>query len=308
MTRTSVGAVPDFGGVAMGRTYSSNNNGIRVEQVEVPYHAADVDHHKTKTLDYMQPTYEFSSPFAFSQGDANSPSSTSGQSALPAPCPAPGPLVSYGADLPRTIVTETYTSYAVSDMSNIHGVSQHTTEAHYRPPMQGYGQPPPQYPQQQYYAPPGPQYGGPPQMMQPYPQPQPGYGAPPPGRLEGWLAKRSDAGMAGAWNARYWRIEGQCLIYSRDEQSTEAGRIEMTAKTEIRPLNIPQASVEGRMMASKKPCAFEIYQGPGMRTYYLDAGSPQKKQVWIQALQGVVAQMRQGGWTHGGPPVGGFCR
>jgi len=47
------------------------------------------------------------------------------------------------------------------------------------------------------------------------------------------------------------------------------------------------------MMANKKTCAFEIFQGPGLRTYYMDAGSQPKKDLWMQTLQGVIGQLRQ---------------
>jgi len=205
---------------------------------------------------------------------------------------------------------------------NMHGFQQNTSQAHYRPgqnmggqpgygsyPPQGYGQQPPYYGQggpqqwqQQPYSQPGYGKGGPP------PSYQQGQQGPPPaqngGKLEGWLSKRSDGGIASAWNMRWWRLENGVMAYARDEQGPEAGRIQLTAKCEIRPLADPRATVEGRMMATKKPHAFEVHQGVGLRTYYLDAGSAEKKNLWMSTLAGAIAQMRQGGWPPGGAPPG----
>jgi len=94
------------------------------------------------------------------------------------------------------------------------------------------------------------------------------------------------------------------MIYSRDEKGSEAGRIALSAKCEIRPLNSPQATVEGRMMGAKKSFAFEIFQGAGLRTYYLDAGSNEKKDLWMNCLQQAIQVMRQSGWPHGAQPGG----
>jgi len=256
---------------------------MKVEQVEVPYNPADPDHMKHKPLDWTGQAYDMSSPFAFSQGDA------AAQTAAPEPSwQVQGYSYSdwYSAPEPQPrMVTECVSAVGVSPNANtVRGFQENTTSAQYRPQQRP---PPQQYPPQQYN--PGPQYQ-----------------QPPPSRpLEGWLAKRSEAGISGAWNMRYWRINGNSLIYSRDEQSGEAGRIQLTAKTEIRPLNHPKASVEGRMMGPKKPCAFEIFQGPGLRTYYLDAGGADKKAIWMKALDGVVNNIRQSAW---GPQPGGYHR
>jgi len=135
-------------------------------------------------------------------------------------------------------------------------------------------------------------YGGPPPGYQQGPPQGPPQGAPG-GRLEGWLAKRSDGGIASAWNMRWWRLADDVMAYSRDEKGPEAGRIQLTAKTEIRPIASPQATVEGRMMAAKKPFAFELFQGVGLRTYYMDAGSAQKRDLWMATLAGVADHLRQ---------------
>jgi hypothetical protein len=202
-------------------------------------------------------------------------------------------------------------------LPNVQGFQQQTTSAHYRPPPPGqqqqYGAFPPHYQQGGYYQP-GPQQPYPPQQ-QPYPQP--GYGGQPPGyqqypaqsggrptTIEGWLAKRSDGGIGSVWNMRWWRLENGVMMYSRDEKGPEAGRIQLSGKTEVRPIAHPSATVEGRMMAGKKPYAFEVYQGVGTRTYYLDAGSAQKRDLWLNTLLGAIAQFRQSAWPHGAPPAG----
>lgn len=300
------------------------SGGFKVDQVEMPYTPADADHMKQKPLDYGGGGYEFSSPFAFSQGDDGTASSSvaqmasAGTSSLP-----PMQIASYQGGCPggpgMQMVTEIVTNVQVQDVApNMHGFSQNVSQNISSRP--GMGGPPPGYGQ---YPPQGfpPGYGQPGPWQQPGYGPPPGYGGPPPGyqqgppqqpqglpnggKLEGWLAKRSDGGIASAWNMRWWRLEGGAMAYARDERGSEAGRIQLTAKTEVRPLQAPNATVEGRMMGSKKPHAFELYQGPSMRTYYLDAGSMEKKNLWMGTIQAVVGQLRQSQWPHGGPP-GGF--
>lgn len=323
--RRSNGAVPDLSGrrpsvgqvtlvdAAGGRRPSYTVQGMKIDHVEMPYTPAETDHQKAKPLDYCGPAYEFSSPFAFSQGDATGAdvSSAGGQINIHinvGPGSAPQP---YGE------MSVASSSVQVQESTNTTtGFQQQTTSAHYRPPPgQQYGSYPQQYQQGGFY-PPGPQQPYPPQQ-QPYPQP--GYAGPPPSyqqyppqsggvrpaTLEGWLSKRSDGGIASVWNMRWWKLGDGVMAYSRDEKGMEAGRIQLNAKTEVRPIAHPSASVEGRMMAPKKPHAFEIYQGVGLRTYYLDAGSAQKRDLWLSTLQAAIAQFRQSAWPHGAPP-GGF--
>lgn len=315
---------------------------IRVEHVEMPYAPAGPDHYKAEALDYGGQGYEFSSPFAFSQGegDRGTASMNLGGMNLGAMQQEMqqemqqrlGQMMPPGAH----ITTETYSSVQINTQAqNTHGLQQDSNEFQYRPgqqmqgpPMQ-YGGPPPMQ-QQPFYGeqPFGPSasmqqpfygeqpFGRAPSMQQEQPfghafscPPQGGYGGPPPGyqqgppqgppqgapggRLEGWLAKRSDGGIASAWNMRWWRLADDVMAYSRDEKGPEAGRIQLTAKTEIRPISAPTATVEGRMMASKKPFAFELFQGVGLRTYYMDAGSAQKRDLWMATLAGVADHLRQ---------------
>lgn len=104
-------------------------------------------------------------------------------------------------------------------------------------------------------------------------------------------------------------MDNGTMRYSREEKGTEAGRVDLSAKTEVRPIAHPNATVEGRMMSTKKPFAFEIFNGVGVRTYYLDAGSREKMDLWVRALMAQVMQMRGGGaggpWQ-GGPPPGAY--
>lgn len=298
---------------------SVSPEGFRVDHVEVPYNPSDTDHIKMKPLQSGgDQQYQFSSPFGFSQGEG--PGATAPSSA-PSSAPAPAQVtVNVSAQLgwseqlverppevgPVTMYAEIVSSStSVQDSTpNVQGFGQQFSSIQWRPPpMQQYGAPP--YPQQQWQPyPQQPMYGGyaapPPQQPQ-QPQWQPMQAGP----LEGWLAKRSDGGVGSAWNLRWWVLNGTILSYSRDERGAEHGRILMSGKTEVRPLNHPQATVDARVMSAKYPCAFEIFQGVGQRTYYLDAGSMEKRNLWIDRLSQAVASLRQSAWPHGAPP-GGF--
>jgi len=261
-----------------------NGAGYKVDQVVVPYNPADVDHIKNKPLDHGGTGYEFSSPFAFSQGDSDQMTSAPSMSsaAVYSSAPPPGPYSS----MPTQQASYSSMAMQACRTSSVVAFDQNMVEARYRPPM---------YPQQGGYGQQPPQYGGPPPGYYQQGPPQP-----PPGPLEGWLAKRSDGGIASGWQMRWWRLENCVMKYSRDERGVEAGGIQLTAKCEVRALKDPHATVEGRMMGPKKPFAFEVYQGVGMRTYYLDAGSEEKKRLWIGAIGQAIGALRQSAWSQGG--------
>lgn len=82
------------------------------------------------------------------------------------------------------------------------------------------------------------------------------------------------------------------MSYSKAEDRKDAKTLPLSTNSEARALNWPTASEEGKKMAQKHPFAFEVYNGRGERTWYLDAGSIQKRDVWIKALNDAVARMR----------------
>lgn len=275
---------------------------------EVPYDANNPEH--MKRMQYGGQGYEFASPFAFSAGEAQTtavaqpmapagfdqgrrysnpqmyegrrwsnpqisgPQITAVVAVSAGTGPPPQPNAQYGTN-----------NVAVQEhLGSTYGISQHNVYAK-QPPPQQYCAPPPMQ-----YAPPPMQKGGPP---------------PPPTQLEGWLAKRSDGGLGSPWLMRWWKLENGTMRYSREEKGNEAGRVDISAKTEVRPIAHPNATVEGRMMSPKKPFAFEIHNGAGARTYYLDAGSREKMDLWIRALMGAITQMRGAG-KGGGPWQKGY--
>lgn len=248
-----------------------------MEQVQVPYNPSETDHVKMKQLDAGGGVaYEFSSPFGFSQGDPTAASASSPSS---------------GVQWQPMAASQQYL------------VQESTVQAQ---PQWGSPQPPPTYGQQWQQYPgqwppqsqPPPMYGG---YGGPPPQPQPQY-APPP--LEGWLNKKGSGGVSTAWNMRYWMLNGTVLSYSREERGAEAGKILLSANTEVRPFNHPQATTDARVLLKKHPYAFEVYQGKGQRTYYLDPGSLEKRNLWMDRICQAIGSLRMGAWPQGAAPGG----
>lgn len=181
----------------------------------------------------------------------------------------------------------------------------HTTTVYTAGPMPAYGTTvPPMQPQQPF----GYTY----QIQQttvPYPMPSQGFPVPqpmpagPPGHiLEGWLKKRGhDFGQS--WLNRWFVLHSDgVLTYGKEEKGPEKTRIPLDAVTEARPFGHPNATPEGRAMKSKHPLGFEVYQGPGKRTWFLDPGSIEKRDMWVRAINDMVmVQFR----APPGPPHGG---
>lgn len=263
-------------------THSSmSSQGHRVEEVVVPYTPAETDYTKMKPLQGGGGAgYDFSSPFAFSQGDPSVRPTN----------PAVVEVTLVGASMtpmPDPAQMMSHTTQAQSSMESNHLMTQ---APQWRPPAQ------------QWQPPSGPQW-------QPGPRPPPPQYMPPP--LEGWLNKKSEGGVSSAWNMRWWFLNGNVMCYSRDERGEEGGRIVLTSHTEVRPLSHPQATTDARVLAPRYKFGFEIYQGPGQRTWYLDAGSLEKRNLWLDRLQQAVGALRQAAWSHGPPasyggPPGGY--
>lgn len=110
--------------------------------------------------------------------------------------------------------------------------------------------------------------------------------------LEGWLAKRGKE-FGKSWNLRWFVLHpGGILTYSHSKGGKEDKRILLCPATQVRPLHHPESTHEAKAHASKKPFAFEIFQGPGVRTWYLDGGSSEKLDVWLRCLSEAIGQVQ----------------
>lgn len=247
---------------------------------------------------------KFSSPFAFSEG-SNTPavSSTTGF----------GVHQTTGQQIPQV-------QYHVQQMHQV----QVQSFVHQVPAASEFGLNPPGHmpPQQMYGAPPVQMVAGSPQLWQ-MPQeqsfgqmpPQHGYGGPPaqmmagPPQLwqgqaelivEGWLSKRAED-FGNTWQNRWFMLYGGgVLTYSKGQGERGAAgekKILLNRTTEIRHLRSNKATDEGQRCGLKKQFGFEIYLGPGSRTWYLDPGSAEKRDLWIQALRRSIHEV-------GGPDPG----
>lgn len=246
-----------FGSPAWGSGPSSDygeaaaGGGIKVVETVLPeagLNTASAEHRKQVVAGPESAT--FSSPFGFSQGEAS--------------CVNHQVVVH-----PPTVLQVTVPTYAEQ-------VPAHGPVACGAPPVQSqqYG-----YTYQIQMAPPYPQ---------PCPGPQPAPAGPPVHILEGWLAKRGhDFGRS--WLDRWFVLHSDgVLTYGKVERGPETKRIPLDAATEVRPFGHPAASPEGRAMKAKKPCGFEVYQGPGKRTWYLDPGCIEKRDHWVRALNDLI--------------------
>jgi len=110
--------------------------------------------------------------------------------------------------------------------------------------------------------------------------------------LEGWLAKRGKE-FGKSWNMRWFVLHaGGILTYSHSKGGKEDKRILLCPATQVRALTHPESTAEAKAHSSKKPYAFEIFQGPGARTWYLDGGSAEKVDVWLRCLSEAIGQLR----------------
>eukprot|EP00929_Paragymnodinium_shiwhaense_P022918 TRINITY_DN14494_c0_g1_i1.p1 TRINITY_DN14494_c0_g1~~TRINITY_DN14494_c0_g1_i1.p1 ORF type:complete len:528 (-),score=91.24 TRINITY_DN14494_c0_g1_i1:169-1602(-) len=152
----------------------------------------------------------------------------------------------------------------------------------------GYGAGPP--PQQMGYPPMG-SYGGPP------PRSQPSSG--PPVVMAGWLSKRGDDWKM-QWSTKWFALyPGGILTYSGEEGGMEERRIQLHPSTQARTFESGQVSGEAKLMRMKKPYGFELFQGHGNKTWLVDAGSRDKRDLWIAAINQATAQMRAMGGMGG---------
>jgi len=110
--------------------------------------------------------------------------------------------------------------------------------------------------------------------------------------LEGWLAKRGKE-FGKSWNLRWFVLHpGGILTYSHSKGGKEDKRILLCPATQVRALTHPESTAEAKAHSSKKPFAFEIFQGPGVRTWYLDGGSAEKLDVWLRCFSEAIGQVR----------------
>mmetsp|Transcript_59090 Transcript_59090/g.93567 ORF Transcript_59090/g.93567 Transcript_59090/m.93567 type:complete len:246 (-) Transcript_59090:102-839(-) len=114
--------------------------------------------------------------------------------------------------------------------------------------------------------------------------------------VEGWLSKRAQD-MGKTWMNRWFALHHDgVLCYGKEQHSQDLKKIVLDKLTKVRPLIHPTATEEGRRIGVKKPFGIEIYQGAGRRTWYLDAGSKEKRDVWLNSLQMVIVQTGGGGY------------
>merc|ERR550514_2494353 len=84
---------------------------------------------------------------------------------------------------------------------------------------------------------------------------------------------------------RFCVLDGNVLTYAKEPSAEKLGDIEIRPTDQIRPYAHPSSTPEGRIMAQRYPHGFEIFQGADVRTWYFDAGTREKLQAWVQALQ-----------------------
>jgi len=266
---------------------------VGAEHREGTMNTANAEHQKVKSDPYAGDV-KFSSPFEFSAGEASAGAGPEAQGFV-----ATAVVASIAASVaPAPPYPVPQVGVRVSGYQQSQATVAVYSQAPSPPPMQQY--PPPGY-------------------MPPPSQPQQLAGPPPAVRpvLEGWLAKRGHE-FGKSWNSR-WFVLHACgvLTYGKSAKDQDDRQIPLGPNTVARPLGHPEASGQAKVMAPKKPFAFEIYQGPGARVWYLDAGSAEKRDLWLRTILEVVAQMRASVPNSaflgaGGPPVfapgyGGPC-
>jgi len=258
------------------RSVTQSPEGYNVTEVQVPYTPSNPEHVKTKPIDAGGgAAFDFSSPFNFSQAEV-------------------------AQRTPSTAAVHSRVTTSVTDGMQSMQLSQQAATASWYPPSQRDHGHWPQGPPPQPYSGQYPGYpAGPPAQYAPHGAPQGLLG----GELMGWLSKRGPDGVGQEWRLRFFKLtDGGVLCYGKDDKGPQSGRIVLDSRSIVRPLRSPGATLEGKIHAPKKPCAFEIYQGPGVRTWYLDAGTPEKLDLWVRRLNEVVAGMQAmiGGYAQGG--------
>lgn len=132
-----------------------------------------------------------------------------------------------------------------------------------------------------------------PMFMPPMPMPGCTPGVAPGPVVEGWLSKRAQD-MGKTWMNRWFVLNYNGVLSYGKEQASQDKKIFLDKSTRVRPLIHPTATEEGRRAGVKRPFGIEIYQGPSRRTWYLDAGSKEKRDLWLNSLQMVLAQFGTG--------------
>lgn len=108
--------------------------------------------------------------------------------------------------------------------------------------------------------------------------------------VEGWLSKRAQD-MSKSWLNRWFVLTHDGVLrYGKEQTSQDMKKIFLDKLTKVRPLIHPTATEEGRRIGVKKPFGIEIFQGAGRRTWFLDAGSKEKRDLWLNSLQMVLVQ------------------
>lgn len=157
-------------------------------------------------------------------------------------------------------------------------------------------------------------------MMMQQQAPRPMMAAPPPQPpqepvMEGWLSKRGPSFGSG-WKTRWFVMKGNVCTYSKEQGGKPAGEFALDTATVVRPFSQPGCTVEAVSMKFQKPHGFEVFHGLANRTYYIDAGTPEKCYAWVTKMNQVIDQMRscggqmpggKGGGKGGPPaPMGGY--
>jgi hypothetical protein len=177
-----------------------------------------------------------------------------------------------------------------------------------QPPQQCSQQPwsqPPQQWQQSQSAQAPPSWGQPPMSYNSGPPPS-GYGGPPSGPQSivcGWLSKRAED-----WKQTYdtkWfaLLPGAILTIAASEGAPEERRVQLAPTTQARPFDHPSSSGEAKVQRMKRKCGFEIFESPNAKSWLIDPGTEQKRNIWVQAINHEVWKLQGGGG--GGPPGGG---
>lgn len=306
------GSQPWSGGFGGRQDYGHTHEGYRVEEAAFQERPPEPEHLKAKRLSWGGHAYGLSSPFEFSD---------------PERAPVPPPMVQPVMQQVQQVQMHVHVQpepMAGTQLTHSGGVMhaqsglQHRAGGPAMRPMGPRGTPP--MPPAGYFesGPPPRQMCAPrpppamvqpmvqPMMQQPPPQAQvqmvrPASHQPPQehvgrgqGDLSGWLGKRG-TDFASPWQNRWCRLDGATLSYSHTEGGHDERSIQLDICSRIVPIADPHATPEGRALKQKKPHAFEIYNGPGKRTWYFDAGSPEKMLIWCQALNRNVAQLGGGG-------------
>lgn len=113
--------------------------------------------------------------------------------------------------------------------------------------------------------------------------------------VEGWLSKRAED-FGKSWMNRWFVLHSNgVLSYSKEQAGKDSKQIFLDGSTQVRVFSHPTSTDEARRASLKRPFGVEIYQGPGRRTWYLDPGSKDKRDLWMSQLQMVLGQFKSPG-------------